>query len=57
MSSLSDKTVKQLRDEGYAVIIWTPKELDDCPPVHMEDLSIARGWVVLDEYENIGEQR
>ena len=50
-------TVKQLRDEGYAIILWTPEELGDCPTDVMEDISIERGSVLLDDYYNNGEQR
>ena len=41
------KTVGELRDEGYAVIIWTPEELGDCPVDEIEDISIERGWEVI----------
>ena len=45
----SNMTVRELRDEGYAVIIWTPEELGDCSPDVLEDLSIERGWEVIEQ--------
>ena len=44
-----DRTVRELREEGYAVIIWTPEELGDCPIDRLEDVSIERGWEVIDQ--------
>ena len=44
-----DMTVRELRHEGYAVIIWTPEELSDCPINVLEDLSIERGWEVIEQ--------
>jgi hypothetical protein len=52
----SNMTVRELREEGYAVIIWTPEELGDCPTDVMEDISIERGWVLLEHYENEEEE-
>ena len=46
----NNMTVKELRDNGYAVIIWTPEELGDCPINVLEDLSIERGWEVIEHY-------
>jgi hypothetical protein len=48
------KTVGELRSDGYAVIIWTPEELGDCPPDRIEEISIERGWELLNEHYNLG---
>jgi len=34
-------TLRQMRDEGYAVIVWTPEELGDVLAEHVEDCSIG----------------
>tara|TARA_B100000767_G_scaffold184367_1_gene172006 strand:- start:89 stop:253 length:165 start_codon:yes stop_codon:yes gene_type:complete len=47
-----DKTVQSLRDEGYVVIIWTPEEIGDCPANYIEDISIERGWEVIEQYKD-----
>ena len=51
---LYDKTVQDLRDEGYAVILWTPEELGDCSTDTIEDRSIEHGWVII-ELMNAGD--
>ena len=50
MSDVSKQTVQELRDEGYAVIVWTPEELGNCPRNRLEDLSIERGAEVIEHY-------
>lgn len=42
------EVIRQLRDEGYAVIVWTPEELGDADPSHVEDRSIELGHDVID---------
>jgi hypothetical protein len=34
-------TLRQMRDAGFAVIIWTPEELGDVDAKHVEDMSIS----------------
>ena len=50
MSDVSKQTIQELRDEGYAVIVWTPEELGNCPRNRLEDLSIERGAEVIEHY-------
>ena len=45
---IHDKTVQDLRAEGYAVIVWTPEELGDCSTRTMEDSSIEHGSVIIE---------
>ena len=40
--------IRQLRDEGHAVIIWTPQELGDASLRHVEDRSIELGYEVIE---------
>jgi hypothetical protein len=39
--------VDALRHRGFAVIIWTPEELDGATPSKVEDRSIELGWDVI----------
>ena len=43
----NDKTVAQLRDEGFAVIVWSPDELNHAPARQVEDRSVEYGWEVI----------
>ena len=45
------KTVGELRSDGYAVIIWTPEELGNCPVDEIEDISIERGSELIESYK------
>ena len=49
------KTVGELRSDGYAVIIWTPEEIGDCPVNYVENISIERGWEVIEHYKEANE--
>jgi hypothetical protein len=35
------KAIRELRDAGYAVILWTPEELNGVDPSDVEDQSIS----------------
>ena len=37
------QTLREMRSEGYAVIVWTPEELGDADPDWVEDCSIDYG--------------
>lgn len=37
------KTLCEMRSEGYAVIVWTPHELQDTCPEWVEECSISYG--------------
>jgi len=50
MDNNDNKTMRELRDEGYAIILWTPEELGNCPTDEIEDLSIERGWSVIEHW-------
>lgn len=41
--------VRELRDLGYAVIIWTPEELKNVSPKIVEDRSIELGWEIIND--------
>jgi hypothetical protein len=40
--------IEELKREGYAVIVWTPDELDGIDPYEMECHSIQKGWDFID---------
>jgi len=42
------ETLRQIRDDGYAVIVWTPEELAGVNPGAVEDRSIEVGWDIID---------
>lgn len=41
------KALNEMRNDGYAVIVWTPEELGDADPRKVEDFSISYGWDYL----------
>lgn len=43
------KAIQELRHAGYAVIIWTPKELGNANPRKVEDRSIEPGWNAISD--------
>lgn len=45
-----DCTGQELRNAGYAVIIWTPEELKSVPRRHLEDAVISHGNEFLESY-------
>lgn len=46
------KVLREMRNEGHAVIVWTPEELGDIDPRWVEDASISYGNEYLIEYED-----
>lgn len=38
----------EIRNRGYAVIIWTPDELNGVKPSHVEDRSIKLGHQIIE---------
>ena len=40
--------LRELTDEGYAVILWNPEELGDVSPVRLEERSIEFGWQYIE---------
>jgi len=41
--------IKELRHEGYAVVIFTPDEVGDADACNLEELLVQRGNDLLDE--------
>jgi hypothetical protein len=44
--------IDQLRQEGYAVIVWTPDELGTASARRVEDRSVELGWDVIDALQD-----
>lgn len=53
MTNEQREAIESLRDEGYAVIVWAPKELGDAPPVRVEDNSIRAGWEIIEQLQGL----
>ena len=45
---MNNEIVSDLRDKGYCVVIFTPEELRDANPSHVEDRLIELGWEVIE---------
>lgn len=44
------KAITELRHAGYAVIVWTPEELQGLSSKHVEDRSVELGYEVINEW-------
>ena len=47
MNAAQLTSIRELRREGYAVIVWTPEELGDASTEWVEERSIEYGWDYL----------
>jgi hypothetical protein len=50
LTKAQKKVINQLRDIGFAVILWTPEELQGTSPITMEDESTEFGWGVIEDH-------
>jgi hypothetical protein len=48
MTSKEAASIMRLRNQGYAVIVWTPEELGNAEARRVEDRSIELGWEVIE---------
>lgn len=48
MTTQERDCILELRNRGYAVIVWTPDELRAADPGDVEDRSIELGWDVIE---------
>lgn len=48
MTDEQQKVILELRDEGYAIAIFTPEELQGADIDSVEDGMIAVGWEVIE---------
>jgi hypothetical protein len=42
------EAIQSLRSRGFAVIVWTPGELDSAAPKRVEDRSVEVGWEIIE---------
>lgn len=49
-SRSENEAIRALRDRGFAVIVWNPKELKNADPNDVEDRSIELGWDVIETF-------
>jgi hypothetical protein len=47
MTASQLKAIRELRAEGWAVILWTPEELNGADPTDVEDMSISYAFDYL----------
>lgn len=45
--NMLSKTIKELKDEGYAVVLFNPEELEGAESDRVEDRLIELGWEVI----------
>ena len=48
LSGVAISALKDLRNYGYAVVIFTPEELNGAKPGKVEDRLVELGWDVID---------
>ena len=41
------KTIQELKDEGYAIVLFNPEELEGAEADRVEDRLIELGWEVI----------
>lgn len=49
MKLMYDKTIPQLRKEGYAIAVFTPEELGNAKPFSVENEMVINGWQAIAE--------
>ena len=54
---MTEKSTRQLREEGFAVVIFDPEELNGASPKHVEAALVEYGWDAISalrglNYEN-----
>jgi hypothetical protein len=48
VSFLDNKTLSELRRRGFAVVVFTPSELNNVDPTLVEDVMTERAWDVIE---------
>ncbi len=49
MESHLRNALEELRIKGYAVVAFTPDELDGAPSDRVEELMCERAWIAIDD--------
>jgi len=50
------RVLRELRDQGFVVIVWTPDEVGNADPVRLEDRCIELGWEVISDLKQEEEE-
>jgi hypothetical protein len=50
------KMIQNLRARGFAVIVWTPEELEGVCPKHVQEESLELGWDIIEEHKEENEE-
>jgi hypothetical protein len=53
MTDEQQRVIRELRNEGCAVIVWTPEELEGASAKHVQDRSIEVGWSIIDALKSV----
>jgi len=51
MTTAQMDVIRELRNEGYAVIVWTPEELGDASAGRVQDSSIETGYQIIENLQ------
>jgi hypothetical protein len=56
MDNIRHMTIEQLERAGYAIILWSPDELDGINPDDMEAYSIEKGhdFILYNDINRVG---
>lgn len=54
MTPEEQAVIAELRNRGFAVIIWHPDELAGASRKHVEDRSVELGWQVIEDLKDMG---
>ena len=52
MNAAQLTSIRELRHEGYAVIVWTPEELGNASTKDVENRSIELGFEIIETLTN-----
>ena len=56
MTESQVKAIRELRDEGYAICIFTPDELGSADVDTVEEQMCERGWQAIECLQRINEE-
>ena len=56
MKSMYECTVNELRESGYAVVLFTPSELNGADPEKVEDSLTETAWDIIGIHAEYGKE-
>lgn len=48
MTAEQTRAIRELREQGYAITIFNPEELQGADPRRVQDQLVTEGWQVID---------